>query len=54
MEKPIVRGLTNSMNGKIANIVYQIKVFVKHDSITQLGEGECVSLPIKIMERPLI
>ena len=25
---------------------------MKHDTVTQLGEGECITLPIKIMNRP--
>jgi hypothetical protein len=44
--------LTGSVNSAIYKISYILKIFVKHDSLTQLGEGECVTLPIRIIEKP--
>jgi hypothetical protein len=41
-----------SRNGHLWNVIYSVKIFVKHDSLTQRGEGECITLPIKVMAKP--
>lgn len=51
-EKQLIKSLTGSVNSAIYKISYILKIFVKHDSLTQLGEGECVTLPIRIIEKP--
>lgn len=43
-----------STNGNLLCVQYSLKVFVRHDSKMQFGEGECVTLPIKILEKPVI
>jgi len=50
-EKPLVRNMASSINGHHYQILYTIKIFVKHDSMTKFGEGECVTFPIKILEK---
>lgn len=52
-EIPISKNLTSSVNGHLYQVLYSIKIFVKHDSMQQFGEGECITTPIKIMERPI-
>jgi len=49
---PLAKTLTASVNGQLINVVYTLKIFIRHDSMQQFGEGECVTFPIKIMERP--
>lgn len=41
-----------SYSGKLFNIEYSLNVFVKHDSWNEFGEGNCVSLPIKVHQSP--
>lgn len=41
-----------SYSGKLFNIEYSLNVFVKHDSWNEFGEGNCVSLPIKVHQTP--
>lgn len=42
-----------SCNGNLLCVQYSLKVFVRHDSKMQFGEGECITLPIRILERPV-
>lgn len=44
--------MTGSVNGALYNVLYSLKVFVKHDSLTEFGEGQCITVPIRILERP--
>ena len=41
-----------SYKGKLFQIEYSLLVFVKHDCWNELGEGNCISLPIKIHQSP--
>lgn len=45
---------SSSVAGKLFNIVYTLKAFVKHDAWNEWGEGNCISLPIKIMQPPMV
>lgn len=45
--------MTGSVNGDLYQIVYSIKIFVKHVAVTQRGEGACVTLPIRIIPLPI-
>ena len=49
----MMRQMQASANGQLFTIQYSVKVFVRHDSKQQFGEGECVTLPIRILERPV-
>lgn len=40
------------MTGDLFSISYLLRVFIKHDSYNAFGEGNCISLPIKIMQPP--
>jgi len=42
-----------SCNGNLLCVQYSLKVFVRHDSKMQFGEGECITLPIRILEKPV-
>lgn len=35
-------------------VVYTFKFFVKYDRFTETGEGEVITIPVKIMERPCV
>ena len=52
-QKNLIRTLTGSVNGDLYQIVYSIKIFVKHVAMTQRGEGACVTLPIRIIPLPI-
>jgi len=43
---------TGSMAGDLFNVSYTLRVFIKHDSWNAFGEGNCISLPIKIIQPP--
>ena len=45
--------VSTSFHGKLINIDYVLKLFVKHDSWNELGEGQVVSLPVQIMMPPM-
>lgn len=51
-ELGLARQMQPSRNGHLWNVIYSVKIFVKHDSLTQRGEGECITLPIKVMAKP--
>jgi hypothetical protein len=44
--------MNGSVNGHMFNVLYSLKVFVRHDAITQIGEGECLTVPVRIYEIP--
>lgn len=50
-EWPILKTISNSIQGKLFQIEYSLKCFVKHDSWDAFGEGNCVEIPIKISTR---
>ena len=52
-QKAIMKTLTGSVNGDIYQVVYSLKIFVKHASMTSRGEGACVTLPIRIIPLPI-
>lgn len=41
--------LAASYKGAIFEVAYSLKIFVKHHSVTEFGEGHCVTLPIRIL-----
>lgn len=46
---PMLKSFSMSVHGRIVNVSYHIKFFVKHDSWNEFGEGQVVSFPIKIL-----
>jgi hypothetical protein len=44
--------ITPSINGRIIDVNYYIKVFVKYDGMSEFGEGECIEMPIRIIQKP--
>ena len=44
--------LPGSWLGSLFQISYIFKVYVKHDAWNSLGEGDCVELPLKIINSP--
>ena len=38
----------SSCAGRLITVEYNLLVFVKHDSLTEFGEGNCISIPIKV------
>ena len=45
--------LGSTFNGRLVNIEFFLNVFVKHDSWNEFGEGNCISIPIRL-KQPLI
>ena len=43
-----------SQSGCIFNVDYVLNVFIKHDSWNEFGEGNCVAIPIKIRQPPIL
>jgi hypothetical protein len=41
------------MSGGLFTVTYTLRVFVKHDSWNEFGEGNCIILPLKIMQHPV-
>ena len=48
-EEESLKFLTPSISGGIFTIKYTLRVFVKHDSWNEFGEGKFFNLPIKII-----
>ena len=44
--------LPGSWLGSVFQISYIFKVYVKHDAWTSLGEGNCIDLPLRIINSP--
>jgi len=44
--------LPGSWLGSVFQINYMFKVFVKHGAWNSVGEGDCVSLPLRIINAP--
>lgn len=45
--------LTQSCAYKLFQVQYTLKVFIKYDRITERGEGDCVTIPLRILEKPV-
>lgn len=42
-----------SVSGRLIMIEYHLNVFVKHDSWSEFGEGNCISVPIRVLQPPI-
>ena len=49
----MLKSFSTSVTGKLVSITYTLKVFVKHDSWNEFGEGKVVSCPIRIVQAPV-
>ena len=47
-DDPMTSVLSGSIAGKNISIQYYLRVFVKHNGLMVLGEGECISYPLRI------
>jgi len=52
-EKPRVN-LTGSWLGQVFSVEYVLRVFVKYENWMKHGEGEHISLPVKIINTPTL
>ena len=52
-EKPLADAFSTSVMGTKVYVMYELRVFVKHDAWNEYGEGNCASLPIKILSPPM-
>ena len=50
---PMVQSFSTSFFGQLVKVWYVLKVFVKHDSWNEWGEGNSVEFPIKIQRQPV-
>ena len=48
----LVKSYPCSYEGNIISIAYTLKVFVKHEGWNSFGEGNCVLIPVRIMQAP--
>jgi len=44
--------LCPSWMGQVFQVSYSLKVYLKHDSFFERGQGTCVNLPLRIMATP--
>jgi hypothetical protein len=53
-EMPLLTTISNSISGRLFQIEYSLKFFVKHDSWDEFGEGTCVEMPVKIVQTAIV
>ena len=46
--------LCPSWMGQVFQVTYSLKIYLKHDSFFERGQGECVNMPIRIMANPML
>ena len=44
--------LTSTWFGKIFKVEYELRIFVKHDSMTEKGEGNYITVPVRLCQLP--
>ena len=44
--------LCGSINTKFLKVAYELRCYVKHNGIFQKGQGNCITFPIVLVERP--
>ena len=49
----MLKSFSISVQGKLVTVSYILKVFVKHDSWNEYGEGMVASMPIQILQPPM-
>ena len=49
----IYKSFTPSITSKLITVQYSLKCFVKHKGWDTFGEGQCITLPIKIFSAPI-
>ena len=49
----MLKSFSTSVTGKLIGVYYTLKCFVKHDSWNEFGEGNVVSLPVKLLQPPM-
>ena len=49
-EKPYSKLLSSSVNGCLISIQYYLRFFIKHSSMTEFGEGHCITMPLWIQQ----
>lgn len=52
-EEALINAFTTSVQGKLFMVSYNLRVYVKHDALMEMGEGNCVTLPIRVLQRPM-
>ena len=41
----------STFDGRLYSVLYSLSIFVKHDSWNQFGEGNCISVPLRIKQQ---
>lgn len=49
-KQPYSKHLSSSVTGSLLSIQYYIRFFIKHSSMTEFGEGHCITLPVWIQQ----
>jgi len=44
--------LTNTLNGVLFNVTYELRIFIKHDTLLATGEGSCIKVPLILYDIP--
>lgn len=52
-ELPMLKAFSCSMQGNLFSVEYSLRVFVKHDSWNEFGQGNCINLPIQVIQPPI-
>jgi hypothetical protein len=47
-KRPFPMRVGSTYSGRLFTIEYSLLVFMKHDSWNEFGEGNCISVPLKI------
>ena len=52
-ELPMLKSFSTSIKGKLLEVAYTLNCFIKHEAFTEFGEGNVVTLPIKLLQPPM-
>ena len=44
--------MANTLNGVLFNVTYELRVFIKHDTLLATGEGVCIKVPLVLYDIP--
>ena len=49
----MLKSFSTSIKGKLLEVAYTLNCFIKHEAFTEFGEGNVVTLPIKLLQPPM-
>ena len=48
----MLKSFSSTVKGKIIQVDYFLKVFIKYDAWNEFGDGHCATIPIEILQPP--